>query len=376
MATVTLEGVTKVFPGGEVAVRDVDLTAEDGEFLVIVGPSGSGKSTLLRLVAGLEGVSKGRVLLDGENVTDMPPRERDLAMVFQSYALYPHKTVHENLAFGLRTRNASPERIGRRVEEVAETLEIEDLLERKPRTLSGGQQQRVALGRAIAREPRAFLLDEPLSNLDPALRLRTRTELSRLQRQLGATILHVTHDQEEAMTLGHRVAVMRRGRIQQVATPEELYRRPTNRFVGKFIGSPPMNFLRCTVRETGNGPVLEGSGVRLGGLPEAVGRSLTGMRSPTGSESSEVVVGVRPHDLELVGTDQGDVRERVELVEPLGSEVRMHVPLPDTNRTIVAVAPGDTEITAGATVSLRLQRDRLHFFRIEDGSRIGDGSRR
>ena len=342
MASVRLEEVRKVFADGEAALDGVTLEAADGELLVIVGPSGSGKSTLLRLVAGLEAADGGRILLDGRDVTGTPPRERDLAMVFQSYALYPHKTVRQNLAFGLRMRGASRERIQERVDAVARTLEIEALLERKPSALSGGQRQRVALGRAIAREPRAFLLDEPLSNLDPALRVRTRVELARLQRQLEATVLYVTHDQEEAMTLGHRVAVLRAGRLQQVAPPEELYRRPANRFVARFIGSPAMNLIRW--------------------LPAEVGEDL-----------ARIETGIRPQDVAITGADdpEADGTGVVELVEELGSEARVHLRAEAlADEGLVAVVAGGTRFAPGRRVGVRFRRDRLHFFRASDGERV------
>jgi len=351
--------VSKVFADGGVALDGMTLEASDGELLVIVGPSGSGKSTLLRLVAGLEAVSEGRILLDGRDVTGLPPQDRDLAMVFQSYALYPHKTVRQNLAFGLRMRGADRDRIRERVMEVARTLEIEELLDRKPGALSGGQKQRVALGRAIAREPRAFLLDEPLSNLDPGLRVRTRTELARLQKRLRATALYVTHDQEEAMTLGHRVAVLRQGKLQQVAPPEELYRTPANRFVARFIGSPAMNLLPWT-------PSRPQKGGRRGSAPS--GES----RPPRGPERVET--GVRPQDVEVLDPNdpRADAVGAVELVEELGSEARLHLRLeaPLEEETVVAVVPGGTRTSPGQRAALRFPRDRLHYFRVEDGARV------
>src|SRR5437660_7907268 len=242
MASLRLEKIDKVYPNGQEAVRGIDLEVADSELVVLVGPSGCGKTTILRIIAGLETPTRGRVFLDDKDVTDWPPQKRDLAMVFQSYALYPHKTVRDNLGFGLRLRHSPRQLIAERVESVARSLHLEGLLDRRPGELSGGERQRVALGRAIARRPRAFLLDEPLSNLDAQLRLQTRAELAQLHRQLGATMLYVTHDQEEAMALGDRVAVLRQGVIQQVASPLDLERRPANVFVAGFIGSPAMNF--------------------------------------------------------------------------------------------------------------------------------------
>jgi ABC-type sugar transport system ATPase subunit len=251
VAAITLDRLRKTYPNGHAAVRDVDLPIGDGELLVLLGPSGCGKSTLLRLIAGLETPTEGRILLDTTDVTALPPQARDLAMVFQSYALYPHMSVRQNLAYGLRVRGIDAADSGRRVETVAEALGLAGLLDRRPAQLSGGQRQRVALGRALVREPKAFLLDEPLSNLDPALRVQARTELLRLQQRLAATMVYVTHDQEEAMTLGHRVAVMRDGRIEQAGPPLELYHAPANTFVAGFIGTPAMNLLPGPVAELG-----------------------------------------------------------------------------------------------------------------------------
>jgi ABC-type sugar transport system ATPase subunit len=248
MALVRFDDVQKTYPNGHVAARGLDLEIADGEFMVFVGPSGCGKSTALRMVAGLETPTQGRVFIGDRDVTRLPPQDRDIAMVFQSYALYPHKTVRENLAFGLRMRKTSSDRIDQQVAKAARALDLEEFLDRKPGQLSGGQRQRVALGRAIVREPAAFLFDEPLSNLDAKLRVQTRAELSRLHRRLGATMIYVTHDQEEAMTLGDRVAVMNSGVFQQVAPPMELYRSPANVFVAGFVGSPAMNFFDCELR--------------------------------------------------------------------------------------------------------------------------------
>ena len=329
MAAIALERLSRVFPGGHTGVRDVSLAIADGEFVVLVGPSGSGKSTLLRLIAGLEVPTSGRILLDGRDVTAVPPQERDLAMVFQSYALYPHKTVRENLAFGLRMRKVAAPEIGTRVDRVAESLQIGALLDRRPSQLSGGQRQRVALGRAIVREPRAFLFDEPLSNLDPGLRLDTRTGIALLHRRLGATMVYVTHDQEEAMKLAQRLVILRDGRVEQEGPPAEIYRRPKTVFAGRFLGSPPMNVLDAALLEPGR------SGV----------------------------VGIRPHDVSLVGAGEGDVDGTVELVELTGSEQHVHLRLdavPDVR--MIAVLPADAEVHVGQRAGVRPRRDRLHFF--------------
>jgi multiple sugar transport system ATP-binding protein len=254
VATIVLDGITKQFPDGTTAVRSLDLSIADGELMVLVGPSGCGKTTALRLVAGLEEVTEGTIFIGDRPVNDVEPRDRDIAMVFQSYALYPHLTVRENMAFSLKYRRIRRDEIRRRVAEAARILELEALLERKPRQLSGGQRQRVAMGRAIVRQPRAFLMDEPLSNLDAKLRVQMRAEIARLQRSLGVTTIYVTHDQTEAMTLGSRVAVIRHGKLQQVAPPQELYLRPANLFVASFIGSPAMNLIEASVERGDGGP--------------------------------------------------------------------------------------------------------------------------
>jgi multiple sugar transport system ATP-binding protein len=380
LAEVRLEGVTLAFPRGALAVDGVDLVARDGECLVLVGPSGSGKSTLLRIVAGLELPTSGRVLIDGEDVTALPPQQRNLAMVFQNYALYPHKTVRENLAFGLRVRRTPAATIRERVDSVAAVLGIGALLDRRPGQLSGGERQRVALGRAMVREPRAFLLDEPLSNLDPALRIQTRAELARLQRRLEATILHVTHDQEEAMTLGHRVAVLKDGRIQQVAPPMVLFREPANRFVAGFIGSPPMNLLPCTLESSEGDTYVRGHGFTL---------SQSAARPPP-SAGRSIVLGVRPQDVELVDAGQEGSRivGAVDLVELLGSSALLHLALDTPTAGIAAspsegreasglgreqlrvVVPAEKTPRKGDVFGARLPAERLHWFDGETGARL------
>ncbi len=344
MATVRLEGVAKTYPNGHVAAQGLDLEIADGEFMVLVGPSGCGKSTALRMIAGLETPTAGRIWIGDRNVTALPPQDRDIAMVFQTYALYPHMSVRENLAFGLRMRGIAPEIIDQRVREAARALGLEPVLGRRPAQLSGGQRQRVALGRAIVREPKVFLFDEPLSNLDAKLRVETRAELARLHRRLGATVVYVTHDQEEAMTLGWRVAVMHQGLLQQVAPPMELYRRPVSQFVAGFVGSPGMNFLP--------GDMLA-SLVPVGRAPD-------------------LTLGVRPHDLTIVEAGKGDVDAWVDVVEPLGSELLVYLKLggDSAGAPLRVVAPPEPVIEEEQMVGVVFDRARLHWFEGESGRRV------
>ncbi|MBX6362469.1 MAG: ABC transporter ATP-binding protein [Gemmatimonadetes bacterium] len=406
MAAITLDRVGKTYPNGHVAAWELCLEIADGELVVLVGPSGSGKSTALRMVAGLETPTSGRILIGGDDVTDTPPQDRDLAMVFQSYALYPHKTVRENLAFPLRMRRAPRMRIDERVAAVADALGLRPLLDRKPAQLSGGQRQRVALGRAMVREPRAFLFDEPLSNLDPALRVHTRAELALLHRRLAATMLYVTHDQEEAMTLGDRIVVMRDGAIQQAAPPLDVYLAPANRFVAAFIGSPAMNFFDCAVTADATGArlVCGALGVSLATGPDAPepadvpGGGFAAQPGPAGPVSpaagtavhaaepadrataaavaaratrrGRVVLGVRPHDIVLVGEGPADARGEVAVVEPLGAEQIVHVRMAGLDETVRVVAPAERRVTPDEPVGLRFRRDRLHLFDAETGARL------
>ncbi len=362
MASIVLENVGKTYPNGHVAARGIDLKIADGEFLVLVGPSGCGKSTALRMVAGLETPTGGRIYIGDEDVTELAPQDRDIAMVFQTYALYPHKTVRENLEFGLRMRKATKDLIAERVERAARTLGLEEVLDRKPGQLSGGQRQRVALGRAIVREPKAFLLDEPLSNLDAKLRVQTRAELARMHRKLGATMLYVTHDQEEAMTLGDRVAVLNDGRLQQVAPPMEIYRRPANAFVAGFIGSPAMNFFRCSLQSEGRSRRLECPAFTL---------EIDFELSLSGS-TDDLLLGVRPQDIDIADPAGADPTARVDVVEPLGSALLIHVELADHTEEpdLRIVAPADMEVSEGARIGLRFRRDRLHLFDAEGGERL------
>ena len=317
--------MSKVYPDGTRAVSDLGIEIEDGEFMVLVGPSGCGKTTALRMVAGLEDISEGVVRIGERVVNHVPPRDRDIAMVFQSYALYPHLSVYDNIAFGLKLRREKKGEIQKRVSEAAKILGLEPFLKRKPRALSGGQRQRVAMGRAIVRQPQAFLMDEPLSNLDAKLRVQMRAEIARLQSDLGVTTIYVTHDQVEAMTMGDRVAVMRKGELQQVADPQELYDRPVNLFVGGFIGSPAMNMVEATL-ERANGGLSAG----LGAQRIALGDETLSVRPALKAfEGRKVILGIRPEDLEdatLESDAPGDrrLRGKVELREALGSEIMVH----------------------------------------------------
>jgi len=358
MARLTLSHVDKRYPNGFIASRDLSLEIADGEFLVLVGPSGSGKSTVLRMIAGLEKPTGGTITIGDRDVTRLPPQERDIAMVFQSYALYPHMSVRDNMAFGLRLRRQSEEMVGRRVTEVAEALGLTSMLDRKPAQLSGGQRQRVALGRAIVREPKAFLFDEPLSNLDAQLRVETRAELARLHRRLGATMVYVTHDQVEAMTLGTRVAVLKDGALQQVAPPMELYRKPQNQFVASFIGSPSMNFVRGAIERENGRPRFVAPGLALP-VPE----SASALVGP-------VVLGVRPHDIALGSTSEGAARGVVSLVEPLGSEQIVYVSVPGGQDFVAAVGP-ESAPRVDETVALRIAPTGIHLFDAQTGATLG-----
>ena len=353
MATVTFDHLTKRYGNEFTAVKDLNLEIADGEFLVLVGPSGCGKTTALRCVAGLEDITDGKLLIGERVVNNVAPKDRDIAMVFQSYALYPHMTVFDNLAFGLKLRKMKGAEIKRRVDEASGILGLETLLNRKPKALSGGQRQRVALGRAIVREPSVFLMDEPLSNLDAKLRVETRANIARLHQRLGTTTVYVTHDQVEAMTMGDRIAVMRDGTLQQVGTPQELYDNPQNVFVAGFIGSPSMNFATATIE--GNNLKVGTATLALSGKPEQVARE-----QPDGSE---MMVGFRPEHLELQSGESSDAARLpalVEVVEYLGNEELIHATV--EGNEIVALVPSDRQVKVGETVDFIIPMDKLHVF--------------
>ena len=354
MAGVTLEHVAKRF-GNVSVIEDLNLDVHDQEFMVLVGPSGCGKSTALRMIAGLEEASDGKIRIGERVVNDLAPKSRDIAMVFQNYALYPHMTIRENLEFGLRVRKTPPAEIERLVQETAQILEISNLLDRKPKQLSGGQRQRVALGRAIVRKPAVFLFDEPLSNLDAKLRVSMRAEIKKLQQRLKTTTVYVTHDQTEAMTMGQRIAVMKDGKIQQVGTPLEIYGRPENFFVANFIGTPPMNFLPATLAD--GGKTLAGKGFSLP-VPESL-RPLT-----AGKDGRKIIVGIRPENIldpsEPARGETARLSGKVEVVEPLGDHVIIHVRVGDD--VLVYQVEPHAMPEMGDNADLVLELDKLHLF--------------
>ena len=355
MAQVSIRHLNKMFDAVH-AVKDVNLEIRDKEFVVLVGPSGCGKTTTLRMVAGLESISSGQVLIGEQVVNELPPMDRDIAMVFQNYALYPHMSVYDNMAFGLKMRKFDRGEIGKRVKEAAEILDIQDYLQRKPRQLSGGQRQRVALGRAIVRHPQVFLFDEPLSNLDAKLRVQMRVELKKLHDRLGTTAIYVTHDQVEAMTLGDRVVVMRDGVVQQVGEPLELYNTPANRFVAGFIGSPAMNFATVRAEEANGALWVQGDGLRIE-VPPAIAARLKRYAG------QQVALGIRPEDLRpAAGSDSPAhcLDAVVEVIEKLGSEILLDMQV--GGRSMVAAVDPAVRTTRGDRLRLAVNAERLHFF--------------
>ncbi|HZM39096.1 MAG TPA: sn-glycerol-3-phosphate ABC transporter ATP-binding protein UgpC [Acidimicrobiales bacterium] len=404
MSEIVLEDVWKVFRGGVEAVKSFDLEIADGEFVVLVGPSGCGKTTVLRMVAGLERISKGSIRIGDKVVNEVPPKERDIAMVFQNYALYPHMSVYDNMAFGLKLQKVPRTEIEERVREAARILDLDEYLKRKPAALSGGQRQRVAMGRAIVRHPQAFLMDEPLSNLDAKLRVQTRTEISRLQHELGVTTIYVTHDQVEAMTMGDRVAVMRKGVLQQVDIPETLYDRPVNLFVAGFIGSPAMNLLEATLQPGDDGALVVELGDTRLPVPAEIVAQRPGLRAYSGRP---IILGIRPEDIEDASLmadapPERRIRSTVDLREALGSDVLVHFTMdaaPAVTDDVVELAldaghAGDeaaqrvaadqahliarlnprTRAANGEPIELEVDTRRMHYFDPEAGSAIYDES--
>ncbi|MCH7901400.1 MAG: sn-glycerol-3-phosphate ABC transporter ATP-binding protein UgpC [Acidobacteria bacterium] len=400
MAEITLDGIGKIYPDGTRAVGDFDLAIGDGEFLVLVGPSGCGKTTVLRMIAGLEDITEGTISIGDRVVNDVEPKDRDIAMVFQNYALYPHMSVRDNMAFGLKLRKFKKEEIDRRVSDTADILEITEFLERKPKALSGGQRQRVAMGRAIVREPAAFLMDEPLSNLDAKLRVQMRAELERLSARLGTTTVYVTHDQVEAMTLGDRVAVLRAVsasrpyNLQQVGPPTELYDHPVNLFVAGFIGSPAMNLMYGTLESRGQEVWLKAGEYEI----KVDSRSLDAHPGVEKRMGQELVIGIRPHSMEAAVVagpdDKRTIRAEVEATEMLGAETFVHFSgkrppvitpdieelladtgqtassLGDTSKFVARVSP-DARVRRGESIDLIVDTAKLHFFDSSSGDRIG-----
>ena len=392
MATIELDGLTKIYPDGTRAVDSLDLTIEDGELVVFVGPSGCGKTSALRMIAGLEEITAGEVRLGGEVLNHLPPRARDMAMIFQNYALYPHMNVYDNMAFGLKMRNLDRAEIKRRVDSAARILGLEEVLRKRPRHLSGGQRQRVAMGRAIVREPQAFLMDEPLSNLDAKLRVQVRAEIARIQRDLGVTTIYVTHDQSEAVTLGDRVCVLRDGLLQQVDRPQLLYDRPANLFVAGFIGSPAMNFVEAELADVDGGVEVRFGSQRLT-VPPAVLAARPALRAFVGRR---IVLGVRPEDIGHVPPQDGSSLDvTADIREDMGAEIFIHFSIRaralDTGAlrriageeaaeaaeaqhghadTWVARAPRGIQVREGERTKLGVDTQLLHFFELESGRAV------
>ena len=360
MASLSLRGIEKVYPNGFHAVKDFNLEIEDKEFIIFVGPSGCGKSTTLRMIAGLEDISGGVLEIDGKKMNDVEPKDRDIAMVFQNYALYPHMTVYDNMAFGLKLRKVPKDEIDKKVREAARILDLEKLLDRKQKALSGGQRQRVAMGRAIVRNPKVFLMDEPLSNLDAKLRVQMRIEISKLHENLGATIIYVTHDQTEAMTLGTRIVVMKDGIVQQVDTPQNLYNTPCNQFVAGFIGSPQMNFMDALVNVNGNDVTLK-VGEHVLKVPASKRQALI----DGGYDGKTVVLGIRPEDVHdsqafISNSPDSVIKSKIKVYELLGAEVFLYFDLEGTQMT-ARVNPRTT-LRTGDDAIFALDMEKIHLF--------------
>ncbi len=363
MAEITLTHVKKIYDKSVVAVQDFNMEIADKEFIVLVGPSGCGKSTTLRMIAGLEEISEGEISIGGKVVNRIPPKDRDIAMVFQDYALYPHMTVYDNIAYGLKLRKLPRRVIDQKVREAAEVLDITDLLKRKPKALSGGQRQRVAIGRAIVREPQAFLMDEPLSNLDAKLRNQMRTEIIKLRERIQTTFVYVTHDQTEAMTLGDRIVIMKEGYVQQIGTPRQVFHDPANLFVAGFIGTPQMNFFRCRLERDDRYYVLL-AGQRIEIAPEKQQRL-----AANGVEPQEIILGVRPEHLDLA--DHG-FTGTVEVTEMMGSNVHLHVSFAGADAVLV-VPECDEDFKKGQKVQFTFDQSHLHLFHIETEQNLEHG---
>ncbi|QQS38143.1 MAG: sn-glycerol-3-phosphate ABC transporter ATP-binding protein UgpC [Ignavibacteriales bacterium] len=362
MAEVILKNVSKVYEGGNKAVSDVNIEIKDKEFVVLVGPSGCGKSTTLRMVAGLEEISSGDLYIDGKRVNDVSPKDRDIAMVFQNYALYPHMSVYENMAFGLKLRKFDKDEIKNRVNDAAKILGLEQYLERKPKALSGGQRQRVAVGRAIVRKPKVFLFDEPLSNLDAKLRVQMRTEISKLHQRLGATMIYVTHDQTEAMTMGDKIVIMKDGVIHQIDSPLNLYNKPANKFVAGFIGSPSMNFLEGKISQNGSLNFESSkSGMKIA-LNNSYGAKLKNHLN------KKIWMGIRPEDIYDAGltntmNDKSQINVNLEVVEPMGNEIFLYFQVDETQ--FVVRVPAREMLQSGNKKELVIDTSKLHFFDFE-----------
>ena len=359
MATVLLKNVTKIYEGGSVAVKNVSLEINDKEFVVLVGPSGCGKSTLLRMIAGLEEITSGEIYIDGKLVNNIAPKDRDIAMVFQNYALYPHMSVFENIAFGLKLRKYDKNEIKQRVEEAAVILNLQDYLNRKPRQLSGGQRQRVAVGRAIVRKPKVFLFDEPLSNLDAKLRVQMRTEISRLHINLDATMIYVTHDQTEAMTMGERIVVLKDGQVQQIGEPMSLYNKPINQFVAGFIGSPAMNFVDGKIEKDKNLEFISSEGKLNFKLSKYYNDKLTDLNI------NEIMLGIRPEDIRILKDDDGLYSTNVDVVEPIGNETYIYFNV-ESNQFIARVA-SNLSIKQSEIITIGFNLDKIHLFERQSG---------